>query len=208
VLARLNGQAISGIAREHGVSRPTVTKWVRRYDQDGVAGLLSRKSPGRPQSIHPAVRAEIVRLPQETRPPHDLGDRWTTRTLADVFGISPASVSAIWRKAGHEPELHLQQVLSEQANADRMVCVRMDLRVPAWLRLHWELCRRAKNATETISALSALTRPDEWATLRSQVLPGLEKRWHDQTEALPRVNPRSLNYRSKLRETWERGHAS
>ena len=108
VLAHVDGQSVAAIARTCRTSRPTVRKWLRRFEQGGVAGLLSEQSPGRPQEVDPLIRDELVRLPQETRPPADLGDQWTTRTLGEVFGVSPNYVSLVWREAGYDPPQHLQ----------------------------------------------------------------------------------------------------
>ena len=89
VLAHLDGKPAAVIARECGTSRPTVRKWLARFAKAGIEGLLSKHSPGRPRVVDPLIRKELLRLPRETRPPADLGDQWTTRMLAEVFGVSP-----------------------------------------------------------------------------------------------------------------------
>ena len=125
------GKSISDIARERGASLPTIRKWIEWLEADGLHGLLdSKRSPGRPRKIPQGVRDEIIRLTLETRPPSDLGEdrHWTTRLLADLSGISASHIANIWREAGIDPRLHLQQV---ERNPDRKVPLRVDLLVPA-----------------------------------------------------------------------------
>ncbi|MDP1858836.1 MAG: helix-turn-helix domain-containing protein [Gemmatimonadaceae bacterium] len=61
VLASADGAAGSAICARLGVSRPTVTCWLNRYEADGVAGLLA----DRPRSVRPKRRSSSARC---TRP--------------------------------------------------------------------------------------------------------------------------------------------
>jgi len=197
VLAHLGGQPVAVIARECGTSRPTVRKWVRRFQQGGVAALLSEHSPGRPREVDPRIRKELVRLPRETRPPLDFGDQWTTRTLGDVFEVSPTYVSNVWREAGFDPPQHLQQV---EYNPDRLVPLRVELRVPAWFKLHLEVHCRKWDITLDDHILDALVGPDgRLDDLRDEVVPGLRQRWTNANEKMERVDPRTPEYRWRMR---------
>ncbi|MCH6587669.1 MAG: helix-turn-helix domain-containing protein, partial [Proteobacteria bacterium] len=180
-----------------GTSRPTVRKWLRRFDEAGIEGLLSERSPGRPPEVDPLIREELVRLPRETRPPFDLGDQWTTRTLGAVFEVSPTSVSKVWRKAGYDPPQHLQQV---EHNPDRLVPLRVELRVPAWFKLHLEVHCREWDITLDDHILDALTGPDRLDVFRDDVLPGLRVRWTNANEKMERVDPRAPGQRAGQRE--------
>ncbi len=198
VLAHLDGQPAAVIARESGTSRPTVRKWLRRFDEAGIEGLLSERSPGWPPEVDPLIREELVRLPRETRPPADLGDQWTTRTLAEVFGISPTYVSLVWQEAGFDPPQHLQQV---ERNPNRRVPLQVELhRVPAWFKLHLELFCRERDITLDDHILDALVGPDGLDDLRDDVLPELRARWTAVNEQLKRVDPRVPEYRRKTRD--------
>ena len=53
VLWHAEGRPKKDIAVLAGVSRPTVDRWLRRYDAEGVAGLLDRPS-GAPREQVPA----------------------------------------------------------------------------------------------------------------------------------------------------------
>jgi transposase len=195
ILAHLSGDSISKIARDQGTSRPTVAKWIERYEEEGIGGLLSRTSPGRPPEIHPRVREELVRLPLESRPPPDLGDQWTVKALGEAFGISKSYVSRIWQEAGINPPQHLQQV---ERSPDRSVPLRVDLRVPAWVALHLELLCRERDKSLADHILEALAGPDGIREAREDVLGSLRARWTEQNERFPRIDPRKWTYRAAL----------
>ncbi|MGH7069252.1 MAG: helix-turn-helix domain-containing protein [Acetobacteraceae bacterium] len=48
----LEGYSREQAARCNGMQRQTLRDWVYRYNKDGVAGLRSLRSPGRPPSTH------------------------------------------------------------------------------------------------------------------------------------------------------------
>ena len=69
VLCSAEGRSGSAICREVGVSRPTVTQWLDRYEAGGVEELLEdRPRSGRPRKITPDDEAEIVRKTLEEKP--------------------------------------------------------------------------------------------------------------------------------------------
>lgn len=72
VLACLQGKEIQQIAREIGVSIPTVSKWRRRFAQDGVSGLSNRARSGKPATYDSAFRDRVLAL-LEQPPPAGLG---------------------------------------------------------------------------------------------------------------------------------------
>lgn len=57
-------------------------KWVKRFQSEGLAGLLDRKRPGRPR-IHGGEIEELVIKTATSRPP-DLGLGFTTWSLAKL----------------------------------------------------------------------------------------------------------------------------
>ncbi len=60
VRAAADGRSAPVIAAELGCSRPTVYAWVRRFNDQGVAGLQERPRAGRPPTYTAAQRAEVV----------------------------------------------------------------------------------------------------------------------------------------------------
>jgi transposase len=78
-------------AAEHGLSRQTAAKWVRRYREQGVAGLQDRSS--RPHRLRRPTSGELVRRVEALR-----RERWTGHRIAHQTGLSRATVSRILRR--------------------------------------------------------------------------------------------------------------
>lgn len=56
------GLKASEIAEYVDLHLNKVRKWIRRFNQEGIEGLLPKYSPGRPLEITPKERIKIVRL--------------------------------------------------------------------------------------------------------------------------------------------------
>jgi transposase len=56
------GSSVSELAEIHGISRKTIYKWLKRHDQQGVAGLadLSRRPLNSPHEVSSEVEQAIV----------------------------------------------------------------------------------------------------------------------------------------------------
>ena len=94
VLASAAGDAGNTICAQLGVSRPTVSRWLDRYDAEGRAGLTAdRPRPGRPKQISLAEEAAIVARTLETAPP--TGTHWSTRLMAQATGHHHATIARI-----------------------------------------------------------------------------------------------------------------
>ncbi len=195
VLTALGGRSVEETARQCRTSRPTVSKWLKRFRECGIAGLLSGVPSGRPSSIHPAVRRELLRLPYHTRPPLARGDQWTANALGQVFGLHPATVSLVWQSGRFDAPQHLRQV---EIGPDRGVPLRLEARVPAWFKLHLELFCRERDLSLEEHVINLICGPDGWRELREDVLPSLRPRWYRVNDNLPRVDPRHPAYRARL----------
>ncbi|MGH7104626.1 MAG: IS630 family transposase [Acetobacteraceae bacterium] len=55
----LEGHSREEAARLNGMDRQTLRDWVRRYNEEGIAGLRSRASPGRPAALSEEQMAEL-----------------------------------------------------------------------------------------------------------------------------------------------------
>jgi len=55
----LEGHSRAEAARLNGMDRQTLRDWVHRYNAEGVSGLRSRLSPGRPGALNEAQMAEL-----------------------------------------------------------------------------------------------------------------------------------------------------
>lgn len=109
VLWYAEGYSVKEVAEMGGTSRPTVYKWLDRYERFGVEGLVNLPSPGRPRVVPGDVRATIVALTR-TSPPAETGlSHWSSRELARYLrrscgiSVSHAFIATIWREAGLAP---------------------------------------------------------------------------------------------------------
>ena len=83
--------------RRVGVSANTVRAWRARFARSGVSGVgVVAAGRGRKPWLPEGTVAEVVRVTLNERP-DDTSTHWTTRTLADRFGIGKDSVAKIWR---------------------------------------------------------------------------------------------------------------
>jgi transposase len=100
----LSGDGISTgeIMHQLGTTTPTITRWRDRYETDGLPGLLKDRSrPGRKRRIMDAKVREVVERTLQDKPSN--ATHWSTRSLAAVVGLSPASIQRIWKAHGLKP---------------------------------------------------------------------------------------------------------
>jgi transposase InsO family protein len=88
VIRRLRGERVSDLSREFGVQRKTIHKWVGRFRQEGVGGLLdrSRRPKRSPNRISKAVERRIIEVRQEFG--------WGGKNLSDLLAGEGVIVSA------------------------------------------------------------------------------------------------------------------
>jgi len=102
VLGAAEGHANHALARELSTSLPTVLLWRRRYEAEGILGLLDdHPRSGRPKTITPDQEAAIVEATLRTQPPN--ATHWSVRTMAAAQQVSPATVYRIWRRHHLQP---------------------------------------------------------------------------------------------------------
>jgi transposase len=116
-----DGLKVSEIAAGAGVTEPTVRKWIKRFEEDGIDGLASRQSTGRPNWAPPGVRERIIAL-TKTRPPDELGlSHWSSREMAkylkkEGYDVSHNFVATVWRDNGLRP--HKQGTFKVSSDPD------------------------------------------------------------------------------------------
>lgn len=107
VLLSERGYSAYHIADLHGVTDPTVYKWMTRFDEDGPDGLYDEGRSGRPSKIDEEAKEELERVLEA--PPTEEGydaSRWTAPRLAqhleDELGIEvhPETVRRALRRMG------------------------------------------------------------------------------------------------------------
>ncbi len=93
VLKMLSGQTPEAASVTEGVCPRTARKWLRRYLEEGLAGLQDRSS--RPHKLRAATPQSVVdRIIALRRL------RWTGKHIAREVGVSPATVSRVLKRAG------------------------------------------------------------------------------------------------------------
>lgn len=104
ILACLEGLEIQQVAKQLNVSVLTVSKWRRRFAQDGLKGLGDRPRPGKPPTYGVEFRQRVLAL-LEQAPPPGLA-HWDGPAVAAELG---ASVHAVWRTLRREG-IYLQRL--------------------------------------------------------------------------------------------------
>ena len=109
VLWHDEGRRKGEIAKMSGASRPTVDKWLARYEKFGMDGLVSQTSPGGPRQIPDRIRARVLALTR-TSPPAALGiSHWSSTEMARYIKktegvyVSQTWVSRLWRDNDLQP---------------------------------------------------------------------------------------------------------
>jgi transposase len=101
VLLAADGLDNHQIADQLGVGRMQVGRWRRRFAEAGLDGIRQDlPRAGRKRSID---AEELVRLTTQTKPKN--ATHWSTRSLAEVAGVSASSVRRVWRAHGLKPHL-------------------------------------------------------------------------------------------------------
>jgi transposase len=113
ILACLEGKEIQQVARELGVSIPTVTKWRRRFALWGLRGLRDQLRPGKPAKYDATFRNRVLALLEQPPPPGM--SHWDGPAVAEKLG---SSVYAVWRVLRREG-IYLQRLRSWCVSTDK-----------------------------------------------------------------------------------------
>src|SRR5215211_2795636 len=106
VLLFAEGHSVREIAELTGTTRPTVYKWIDRYEEEGVDGLIDRKPTGRPPDVSDQVRARILALARQSPPAKTGLSHWSSREMAkylmreEGIAISHDFIAVLWRQNG------------------------------------------------------------------------------------------------------------
>jgi transposase len=102
VLRAADGKANVSIARELGVSRPTVLLWRERFASAGVPGIMAdAPRPGRKKALTLEKVRAVVEATLHAKPPGQT--HWSTREMAKAQGISRMAVQRIWNQHNLQP---------------------------------------------------------------------------------------------------------
>ncbi|CAA2137681.1 IS630 family transposase [Methylobacterium bullatum] len=95
------GSTNSGVARDLGVSRMSVTTWRARFLAHRLDGLVDLPRPGAPRAVADTTIEGMVTLTLESQPEN--ATHWSTRAMARRVGMSQSMVSRVWRAFGLQP---------------------------------------------------------------------------------------------------------
>lgn len=101
VLACADGKTNQAVAAEFGTTGQTVGRWRRRFIARRVDGLLDEPRPGTSRRTSDADVERVLARTLETTPP--AATHWSSRTMAEICGLSQSTVSRIWRAFGLRP---------------------------------------------------------------------------------------------------------
>jgi transposase len=104
VLMAADGVLNKDIAQQLGTTRPTVQLWRQRFLALRLPGLQKdAPRPGRIPSITSEKITQVVEATLHSTPTN--ATHWSTRSMANVQGISEATVRRIWRQHNLKPHL-------------------------------------------------------------------------------------------------------
>jgi transposase len=91
------------VAAKVRVSNVTVGKWRKRFIEQRVAGLFEEPRVGAPRKFSDENIEKVVVKTIESKPKGRT--HWSTRKMAEEAGMSPSTVSRIWRAFGLQPHV-------------------------------------------------------------------------------------------------------
>lgn len=99
VLLAADDHSNTAIAKELGISRPTIISWRTRYVAHGMDGLVDAPKTGRPRvESHAIIAALLTPTPATFEVPH-----WNSRLLEQHLQISKTTVQAAGKEYGVKP---------------------------------------------------------------------------------------------------------
>jgi len=97
LLRAAEGRANLAIAKELGISRPTVLLWRERFARAGVPGIMAdAPRPGRKKALSLEKVEVVVEATLHSRPPGQT--HWSVREMAKAQGLSRMAVQRIWKQ--------------------------------------------------------------------------------------------------------------
>src|SRR5437588_6630101 len=102
ILLAQEGMSNHSIAKQLGLSRPTVIAARTAFGTGGVQVLTAKPTRNRPRrTLTPEVEKKILDTTLKTRPPD--ATQWTVRTLAKHLRVSRMMVHRVWQRFDIQP---------------------------------------------------------------------------------------------------------
>lgn len=117
ILLLADGTPYSEIQGKLGCSAPFISKWKKRFAQEGLAGLYTRHEGRKVKVLTPRMEARILAWTQ--KPPTDGSTHWSTRRLAKKLGVHHMMVARTWQKHGIQPHRMERYMASNDPDFER-----------------------------------------------------------------------------------------
>lgn len=98
ILGALSGKSQIEVAHELGLKASTISKWVRRFEENGLAGLLDKARSGKPKTVGTDLRIRIIHL-LESKPPRGQSS-WDGIGLAKALNVKKSTVYKVLEAEG------------------------------------------------------------------------------------------------------------
>lgn len=117
ILALANGDTYASIQAELQTTAPTISRWKRRFEKEGLEGLEGRHKGSRVRAATPAVQGKVLKRIQKA--PRDGSTHWSCRKMAHELGVSKSTVQRIWATARLRPHRLERYMTSEDPNFEK-----------------------------------------------------------------------------------------
>jgi transposase len=101
ILALAEGQSYREIMASLKTTAPTISRWKKRFEAEGLAGLDPRHQGSQPRVADARVQARIARKTQQK--PDDGSTHWSCRKMARALGLSKSTVQRVWAQTRLKP---------------------------------------------------------------------------------------------------------
>ena len=101
VLLLDEGISYRDIEEKLGVAPSTISRWKKRYEEDGAMGLATIHPGQAPQKLTPEFRAKV--LERTRKAPPDGSTHWSLRKMAAVMKVNKNLIARIWKEAELKP---------------------------------------------------------------------------------------------------------
>ena len=101
ILALAAGKSYSQIMTSLDTTAPTISRWKKRFEEHGLAGLDPRHKGSLPRVADAQVQARIAR--KTLQKPTDGSTHWSCRKMAQALGLSKSTVQRVWTQIRLKP---------------------------------------------------------------------------------------------------------
>jgi transposase len=101
VLMLADGASYSEIQEQLETAATTISRWKKRYEEEGLVGLATLHPGQPPRLLTPELRAKILSKIQEAPP--DGSTHWTLRKMAKVLKVGKDLIHKVWKELDLRP---------------------------------------------------------------------------------------------------------